>query len=114
MNTKARIAVAAAVVTLVIAIGAALRTSPVAAQQSSATTPVFTPKSPAVAAGETDAKRLLILMDADKSGTVSRKEFMDFMAAEFDRLDTNKDGVLDVKELEQSQLVEARRGGTRR
>ena len=40
-----------------------------------------------VAAGEAEAKRLLLLMDRDQSGKVSRQEFMDFMTAEFDRLD---------------------------
>lgn len=44
-------------------------------------------------------KQLLGLMDTDRNGKVSRQEFMDFMAAEFDRLDTNKDGELDAKEL---------------
>jgi len=41
-------------------------------------------------------------------------KFMAFMAAEFDRLDTNKDGELDVKELAQSQLSTARHGGGHR
>lgn len=44
-------------------------------------------------------KQLLLLMDKDKNGKVSREEFMSFMAAEFERLDTNKDGELDVNEL---------------
>lgn len=52
-----------------------------------------------VAKGEPTVRQLLLLMDTDKNGKVSRQEFMDFMAAEFDRLDTNKDGELDVKEL---------------
>jgi hypothetical protein len=76
--------------------------------------PTIKPSSPKVAAGEIEAKRLLLLMDADKSGKVSRAEFMSFMAAEFDRLDTNHDGELDVKELEQSQLETAHHGGTHR
>ncbi|MGD0107899.1 MAG: hypothetical protein ABSC06_28240 [Rhodopila sp.] len=54
-----------------------------------------------LATGEYNTKQLLLLMDKDKSGKVSRKEFMDFMAAEFTRLDTNKDGELDVNELSQ-------------
>jgi len=48
--------------------------------------------------------RLLKLMDTDQNGKVSREEFMGFMAAEFDRLDTNHDGELDVKELSQLQV----------
>ena len=52
-----------------------------------------------VLAGEYDAKELLLLMDQDRNGKVSRQEFMQFMAAEFDALDINKDGMLDVQEL---------------
>jgi hypothetical protein len=57
-----------------------------------------------VAEGEPAAKQLLLLMDTDKNGRVSRSEFMAFMQAEFDRLDTNHDGELDVKELTQLQI----------
>jgi len=67
-----------------------------------------------VAAGETEAKRLLLLMDRDQSGKVSRQEFMDFMAAEFDRLDKNKDGELDVKELTQTRLSAPPKGAVHR
>ena len=98
----------------IFAVGAAIRTSIASGQAGTATGPAFTPQSQPVAAGEFEAKKLLILMDADKSGTVSKKEYMDFMEAEFDRLDTNKDGVLDVKELEQSQLTQTHRGGGHR
>jgi hypothetical protein len=72
------------------------------------------PQSPKVAAGETEARKLLLLMDTDKNGKVSRQEFMNFMAAEFDRLDKNKDGELDVKELTRSQLATARTSGGHR
>jgi len=54
-----------------------------------------------LAVGEAEAKRMLLLMDKDKNGKVSRQEFMAFMEAEFDRMDVNKDGELDVKELTQ-------------
>jgi hypothetical protein len=57
-----------------------------------------------VAAGVPATKQLLLLMDTDKNGKVSKQEFMSFMAAEFDRLDTNHDGELDVKELMQLQV----------
>jgi Ca2+-binding EF-hand superfamily protein len=53
-------------------------------------------------------------MDADNSGKVSRAEFMAFMAAEFDRLDINHDGELDLKELKNSRVVMTQRGGSRR
>jgi Ca2+-binding EF-hand superfamily protein len=49
-------------------------------------------------------KRTLAL----KSGKISKKEFMDFMEAEFDRLDKNKSGELDVKELIQSRARASR------
>jgi len=58
-----------------------------------------------LASGEAEAKRLLLLMDADKNGKISKQEFMNFMEAEFERLDKNKDGQLDVKELTQSRLI---------
>jgi hypothetical protein len=58
-----------------------------------------------VAVGEDYTKRLLLLMDTDKNGKVSKKEFMAFMDAEFDRLDTNHDGELDVKELAKLRVL---------
>jgi LPS O-antigen subunit length determinant protein (WzzB/FepE family) len=70
---------------------------------SSETAPKPNPKN--VAAGEAEAKRLLLLMDRDKSGKVSKAEFIAYMEAEFARLDKNNDGELDVKELTGSQLI---------
>ena len=92
----------------------AVQPATAAPQAPNTAAPAIAPSSQKVAAGETEAKRLLLLMDTDKSGKVSRAEFMSFMSAEFDRLDINHDGELDVNELEQSQLVTAHRGGTRR
>jgi Ca2+-binding EF-hand superfamily protein len=57
-----------------------------------------------IALGEKDVKDLLTLMDTDKSGKISKQEFMKFMEDEFDRLDTDKSGELDVKELTKSQV----------
>jgi len=57
-----------------------------------------------VQAGYEETKDLLRLMDKDKNGKVSKKEFMSFMEAEFDRLDTNHDGELDVNELSQLRV----------
>ena len=51
-----------------------------------------------------NVKELVLLMDTDKNGKISKREWMDFMAAEFDRLDKDKSGQLDAKELEQSRL----------
>ena len=56
------------------------------------------------AIGEDEAKQLLLLVDTDKKGKVSKQEWMKFMEAEFDRLDKTKSGELDVDELMQSKL----------
>jgi hypothetical protein len=56
------------------------------------------------ALGESDVKELLLLMDTDKNGKISKQEYMRFMEAEFDRLDKDKSGELDPNELRQSQL----------
>lgn len=55
-----------------------------------------------VALGESDVKQLLLLMDTDKNGKISKEEYMRFMEAEFNRLDVDKSGELNVKELTQS------------
>ncbi len=57
-----------------------------------------------LALGENDAKQLLLLIDTDKNGKISKQEWMKFMEAEFDRMDKAKNGQLDVKELTQSKL----------
>jgi hypothetical protein len=57
-----------------------------------------------VAAGVPATKQLLLLMDTDKNGKVSKQEFMSFMESEFNRLDINHDGELDVHELMQLQV----------
>ena len=62
--------------------------------------------------GQAEITRLLVLMDKDKSGKVSREEFLAFMAAEFDRLDVNKDGELDVNELVQLKVSVKHPGGS--
>jgi CRISPR/Cas system-associated endonuclease Cas3-HD len=57
-----------------------------------------------LALGEEEVKQLLLLMDTEKSGKISKQEWMKFMEAEFDRLDKSKNGQLDVKELTQSKF----------
>ena len=61
-----------------------------------------------IALGEDEVRQLLLLMDTDKSGKISRQEFMNFMAAEFDRLDADRSGELDIRELTRSQLRASR------
>jgi uncharacterized protein HemX len=51
-----------------------------------------------------NVKELLLLMDTDKNGKISKQEWMTFMEAEFDALDKDKKGELDQKELLQSTV----------
>jgi len=44
-------------------------------------------------------KELLLLMDTDKNGKISKQEWMKFMEAEFDRVDKDNKGEIDQKEL---------------
>jgi CRISPR/Cas system-associated endonuclease Cas3-HD len=57
-----------------------------------------------LALAEDEVKQLLLLMDTNKNGKISKQEWMKFMEAEFERLDKDKRGVLDVNELAQSKL----------
>jgi hypothetical protein len=61
--------------------------------------------------GEDAARQLLALMDADKNGKVSKEKYMRFMEAEFERLDKEKKGELDVKELTKSTTTASRFAG---
>jgi Ca2+-binding EF-hand superfamily protein len=72
--------------------------------------PVTAQKEKKLAQGEKEAKKMLLLMDKDMNGKVSKQEFMDFMEAEFERLDINHDGELDVKELTESRVQIRTRG----
>jgi Ca2+-binding EF-hand superfamily protein len=51
------------------------------------------------ASADKETRTLIQMMDKDKNGTVSKEEFMEFMSAEFDRLDANKSGTLEHREL---------------
>ena len=64
-----------------------------------------------LAMGEDGVKQLLALMGTDKRGMVSRQEFMKFMEAEFDRLDKNRQGQLNVRLLTQSSVAANRFAG---
>jgi hypothetical protein len=55
--------------------------------------------APKLDPGLKQTMQLLVLMETDSSGKVSKAEFMRFMETEFDKLDKNKDGELDVREL---------------
>jgi Ca2+-binding EF-hand superfamily protein len=51
-----------------------------------------------------DVKELLLLLDTDKNGRISKQEWMNFMEAEFNKLDKDGNGELDPNELMQSKL----------
>jgi hypothetical protein len=71
------------------------------------------PKPPSkLVLGDADVKDLLLLMDTDKNGKISKTEWMNFMSAEFDRLDTDHSGELDVHEIAQSKLRATRHTST--
>lgn len=87
-----------AVMTVLIVTGT--RPRPASAQEK-APTPKAQDK---VALGENEVKQLLLLMDTDKNGKISKQEYMSYMEAEFERLDKDKNGELDAKELTRSSL----------
>ena len=62
-----------------------------------------------VALGVDEVKQIVELMDTDKSGKISKAEFMAFFSAEFDRLDKDKSGELDAKEIAKSLMRPAAR-----
>jgi hypothetical protein len=97
-----RYALAALAATALLATGAGARTGLARA----GTLPVTdsAQKDKKLTAGEKEAKKLLLLMDKDQNGKVSKAEFMSFMEAEFARLDKDKSGELDVQELTESPV----------
>jgi hypothetical protein len=58
-----------------------------------------------LALGENAAKDLLLLMEPDKNGKISKEAWMRFMGEEFDRLDKDKKGELDAQELRLDRMV---------
>ncbi|HMD20287.1 MAG TPA: hypothetical protein VKH40_08185 [Alloacidobacterium sp.] len=57
-----------------------------------------------LALGENQVAELLLLMETNKDGKITKQEWMKFMEAEFDRLDRQKSGSIDTKEVTQSKL----------
>ena len=58
-----------------------------------------------LALGEGAVKDLLLLMEPNKNGKISKQEWMRFMGEEFDRLDKDKQGELDAQELRSERLI---------
>jgi hypothetical protein len=59
----------------------------------------------ALVLAENAAKDLLLLIEPDKNGKISKQAWMRFMGEEFDRLDKDKKGELDAQELRSDRLV---------
>ncbi len=66
------------------------------------------------AAGEKHVLQLMRLMDRDRSGRVSKEEFMQFMGAEFDRRDADRSSDLSTNELSRSRIYPQTRANPRR
>ena len=94
MSSRTSIMFVVIVTAVLVASGAVLGTA--VARKASAPKPLDN-----LALGEGEVKKLVLLMDTDNDGKVSKQEFMSFMEAEFDRLDKKKEGKLEVKELTQ-------------
>jgi Ca2+-binding EF-hand superfamily protein len=56
---------------------------------------------------DSNARQLLRMMDADRNGTVSKDEFLQYMSQTFDRRDVNKSGQLERNELSTSKRTAA-------
>jgi hypothetical protein len=54
--------------------------------------------------GQNEVEQLLLLIDMNETGKITKQEWMKFMEEEFDRLDKNKTGEIDAKELAHSRL----------
>ena len=65
-----------------------------------------------VVSAEPQVRKLLQMMDTDANGKVSKQEFMNFMEAEFKKLDVNMDGELDVEELGHLRYSSKHPGGS--
>jgi hypothetical protein len=59
---------------------------------------------------DVNVKELLLLMDADGNGKISKREWMSFMEAEFNKLDKDGNGELDQQELLEARFSVGRAG----
>ena len=57
-----------------------------------------------LAMGEEPTRQLLLVMSVDGKDTITKQEYLKFMEQEFDRLDREKKGLLDARQLNQTQL----------
>jgi hypothetical protein len=87
------------VVSAVVVVAALTVLGTAAAQKASAPKP-----QDRLAIGEQNIRQLLLLMNTDKNGMVSKEEYTRFMDAEFHRLDKENRGELNALQLNQSTL----------
>jgi uncharacterized membrane protein YdfJ with MMPL/SSD domain len=104
LSRIARVIFAALFVAVVVAVSAAAQSEKSTGAVSPTPETEKAEREKKLAVATDAAKQLLLVMDADKSGKVSKQEWMKFMEEEFDRLDTDHKGQLDVKELTQSRV----------
>jgi len=89
---------AIAILTVLLATGILLTTA--AAQKASV------PKTQdRLAMGEEPAKQLLMVMSTNGKDVVTKQEYMKFAEEEFDRLDKEKKGALNVRQFSQMSLA---------
>jgi len=98
MSTRINRITIIGVCALLLAVAAVAATA--AAQKDSAPKP-----QNKLALAEDHVKQVLLLMEADTQGKISKQQYMKFMEAEFERLDKSKKGELDVKELTQPTVT---------
>jgi hypothetical protein len=101
MSERRKVVFVTLVIAVLLAIGTMVKT---AAGQTGQKVPAPSEARGTAAAREAAAKQLLLLMDRNKDGKVSKQEWMSFMEKEFDRLDTDHDGYVNAKDMEKSQL----------
>jgi hypothetical protein len=87
------------IVAITVVVAAATFLGTAAAQKASVPRP-----QDRLAMGEEHVKQLLLIMETDSKGMISRQEYMKFMEAEFQRLDKNRQGQLNARQLNQSTL----------
>jgi hypothetical protein len=97
MQTKL-VSIATSSFALMIAIAIA---GPAAMAQKDGTPNVDTPRNQ-TAILDSHVKEILIYMKHDGKGTVSQEQFMELMKAEFNKLDRDQSGLVDARQLPNS------------
>jgi hypothetical protein len=64
-----------------------------------------------LALGEEHVKQLLLIMEVDSRGMISKQEYLKFMEAEFERLDKARQGKVNAREVNQQTLSASRNVG---